>query len=111
MAKIILASGSPRRRQLMEWAEVPFEVCVQHTEETILPHLTPAEAAIHIAEQKANAVQNFLKTPYTIIAADTIVVLDNQIIGKPKDRADAIRILSLLSGKTHKVITGVVILN
>lgn len=110
MAKIILASGSPRRKQLLEWAEVEFEIVVQPTDEVILPHLSPAEAAIHIAEQKALAVQNFLKTPYTILAADTIVVLDQQIIGKPKDREDAVRILSLLSGRVHTVITGVVIL-
>lgn len=111
MAKIILASGSPRRKQLLEWAEVEFEICVQPTDEIVLPHLSPAEAAIDIAEQKAKAVQNFFKTSYTILAADTIVVLGNQIIGKPKDRDDAIRILSQLSGNVHTVITGVVILN
>src|SRR6476646_9436573 len=111
MAEIILASGSPRRKQLLEWAEVDFTICVQPTDEVVLPHLSPAEAAIHIAEQKAIDVQNFLKTSYTILAADTIVVLDNQIIGKPKDRGDAIRILTQLSGRTHTVITGVVILN
>jgi len=111
MAEIILASESPRRKQLLEWAEVDFTICVQPTDEVVLPHLSPAEAAIHIAEQKAIAVQHFLKTSYTILAADTIVVLDNQIIGKPKDRGDAIRILTQLSGRTHTVITGVVILN
>lgn len=111
MAQFILASGSPRRKQLLEWAEVDFEVVVQPTPETFPPHLTPAEAAIHIAEQKAFAVQNFLKTPCPVIAADTIVVLGSEIIGKPKDRADAIRILSTLNGRTHHVITGVVILS
>ncbi len=111
MAKIILASGSPRRRQLLEWAEVDFEVFVQPTDESFPPHLSPAEAAVHIAQGKAAAVQNFFKTPCRIIAADTIVVLDGEIIGKPKDRADAIGILKKLSGRTHAVITGVVILN
>lgn len=111
MAKFILASGSPRRKQLLEWAEVDFEICVQPTDEIILPHLSPAEAAIHIAEQKAIAVQNFFKTPYPVIAADTIVVLDKEIIGKPKDRQDAIAILTRLSGKTHTVITGVAIMD
>src|SRR6478736_6071157 len=111
MAEFILASGSPRRKQLLEWAEVDFEIHVQPTAETFPPGLHPAEAAVHIAEQKAIAVQNFLKTPYTIIAADTIVVLDDEIIGKPKDREDAVGILSRLSGRVHTVITGVVIMN
>jgi septum formation protein len=111
MAEFILASGSPRRKQLLEWAEVDFEICVQPTAEIVLPHLSPADAAIHIAKQKAVAVQNFLKTPCPVIAADTIVVLENEIIGKPKDREDAIGILSRLSERTHTVITGVVIMN
>lgn len=111
MAEIILASASPRRKQLLEWAEVDFEICVQPTDESFPPQLSPAEAAIHIAQGKAAAVQNFFKTPCLIIAADTIVVLGNEIIGKPKDRDDAIGILKKLSGKTHVVITGVVILN
>lgn len=109
MAQFILASGSPRRKQLLEWAEVDFEVVVQPTDEAFPPHLTPAEAAVHIAEGKALAVQNFLKPPCPVIAADTIVVLGNDIIGKPKDRDDAIAILKKLSGQTHTVITGVVI--
>ncbi len=111
MAEFILASGSPRRKQLLEWAEVDFEICVQPTEELVLPHLSPAEAAINIAEQKALAVQNFFKPSCPVIAADTIVVLNNEIIGKPKDRGDAIGILSRLSGQTHTVITGVVIID
>ena len=109
MAKIILASGSPRRKQLLEWAEVKFEICVQTTAETFPPHFTPDETAVHIAQEKAAAAQNFLKTPCTIIAADTIVVLDAEIIGKPKSREDAINILTKLSGRTHTVITGVVV--
>lgn len=111
MAEFILASGSPRRKQLLEWAEVDFEIFVQPTDETFPPGLHPAEAAVHIAEQKAAAVQNILKTSCPIIAADTIVVLDNEIIGKPKDREDAVGILTRLSGRIHTVITGVVIVN
>src|SRR5215203_5693507 len=111
MAEIILASQSPRRKQLLEWAEVDFEIVVQPTDESFPSHLSPAEAAVHIAEGKATAVQKVAKTSHPIIAADTIVVLDNEIIGKPKDRNDAIGILKKLSGRTHSVITGVVILN
>src|SRR5215203_3519851 len=111
MAEFILASGSPRRKQLLEWAEVDFEICLQPTDETFPPELTPADAAVYIAEGKAAAVQNFLKTSCPVIAADTIVVLDNEIIGKPKDREDAIGILKKLSGRIHTVITGVVIMD
>lgn len=109
MADIILASQSPRRKQLLEWAEVDFEIIVQPTEETYPPGLNSSDVAIHIARQKALAVQPFVGKK-TIIAADTIVVLGEEIIGKPKDRDDAIHILSKLSGNHHKVITGVVVL-
>jgi septum formation protein len=107
MANVVLASQSPRRKQLLEWAEVDFEIIVEPTEETYPEGLSPEEVAVHIARQKAVAVRG--KTEKTIIAADTIVVLGNEIIGKPKDREDAIAILQKLSGAHHKVITGVVI--
>jgi septum formation protein len=107
MAKFVLASQSPRRKQLLEWAEVDFEIIVEPTEETFPEGLSPEEVAVHIARQKAVAVRS--KTEKTIIAADTIVVLGEEIIGKPKDRDDAITILQKLSGNDHKVITGVVI--
>jgi septum formation protein len=116
MQQIILASQSPRRKQLLEWAEVPFEVVIQSTEETYPQALPVEEIPIHIARQKAIAVAEKLAKngeiaaePKIILAADTVVVLDNRIIGKPLDKQDAIQILSALSGKSHKVITGVVI--
>lgn len=111
MQKIILASQSPRRKQLLEWAEVPFEIIVKETDESYPADLSIEETAIHIARNKALAVKDGVQEPVPILAADTIVVLEGRIIGKPKDREDAINILSSLSGKEHKVITGVVILN
>ncbi|HEY9342812.1 MAG TPA: Maf family nucleotide pyrophosphatase [Hanamia sp.] len=114
MNKIILASGSPRRKQLLEWAEISFEVMVADTDESYPENLSAAEIARHIAMNKALAIQGKLLPnydAYTIIAADTIVVLENKIIGKPLDREDAIKILSVLSGKTHEVITGVCLLS
>ncbi len=108
MSNIILASQSPRRKQLLEWAEVDFEVMVTDTDESFPEGLHPEEAALHIARQKAEAVQH-LAGDKTVIAADTIVVLGNEIIGKPRDREDAIQILEKLSGSHHKVITAVVI--
>ena len=107
MQKIILASQSPRRKQLLEWAEIPFDVLVKETDETYPAGLAMDEIAIHIARNKALAIKHPGNIP--ILAADTIVVLDHHIIGKPADREDAVRILSMLSGKQHEVITGVVI--
>ena len=109
MNKIILASQSPRRKQLLEWAEVPFEVVVKETDERFPPDLTPEEVAIYIARNKAIAVQEQRSTGEVILAADTIVLLGDNIIGKPVHREDAVSILLALSGSTHKVITGVVI--
>ncbi len=111
MQKIILASQSPRRKQLLEWAEVPFEVLVQETDESYPEGLSVTEVAMYIAKNKALAIQQSKGISIPILAADTIVVLQNEIIGKPKNRADAIRILSKLSGQKHAVITGVVILH
>ena len=110
MADIILASQSPRRKQLLEWAEVEFEIIVEPTDETYPEELEPKAVALHIAKQKAEAVKGRTGNK-TIIAADTIVVLDKEIIGKPKDRNHAIEILSKLSDKKHQVITGVTIIN
>jgi septum formation protein len=111
MAKYILASQSPRRKQLLEWAEVDFEVIVQSTDESYPDGLSPEEVAIHIAKEKAVAVLQKVEKVCTLVAADTIVVLNNEIIGKPRDSEDAIQILKKLSGKTHRVITGVAITN
>ncbi len=107
---IILASQSPRRKQLLEWAEIPFEIIVKETDEWYPDGLPVAEVAVYIARNKAQAIQQTGSITIPILAADTIVVLNNEIIGKPKDREDAINILSRLSGQHHKVITGVVIL-
>lgn len=111
MAKYVLASGSPRRKQLLEWAEIDFEIIVQSTDESYPEGLTPEQVAVHIAKQKALAVAEKTASDKIIIAADTIVVLGEEIIGKPKDREDGISILTKLSGKHHKVITGVCILH
>ena len=109
MNKIILASQSPRRKQLLEWAEIPFEIIVIDTAEDYPPGLEPEEIAVYIAQQKADAVQQKVSNKQAILAADTIVVLGENIIGKPVHREEAISILFALSGEKHKVITGVVI--
>ena len=114
--KIILASGSPRRKQLLEWAEVNFDVIVEETDETYPGNFSVNEIPIHVARKKVLAVKNSLSfknysSSVPVLAADTIVVLDNQVIGKPAGREDAVRILSSLSGVKHQVITGVVVSN
>ena len=109
MTTIILASGSPRRKQLLEWAEVPFEIIAKETDESYPAGLTAEAVAIHIARNKALAVHGSVATGAVVLAADTIVVLDDRIIGKPKSREDAIAILQDLSGNRHAVITGVVL--
>ncbi len=107
--KIILASQSPRRKQLLEWAEIPFEIIIQSTDESYPNNLSVEEIAIHIARNKALAVLQVTQANIPVLAADTIVVLNNEVIGKPVNRADAIDILNKLSGQQHTVITGVVI--
>ena len=111
MQKIILASQSPRRKQLLEWAEIDFDIIISNTDETFPKGLSFAEAALHIARDKALAVRSILKEVLPVLAADTIVVCEDQMLGKPADREDAIRMLGKLSANTHSVITAVVILS
>jgi septum formation protein len=117
MNGFILASQSPRRKQLLAWADIDFDVIVSEAEEDFPTEMDVQEVPVYIAQKKAVAVQDKIKHELPIhqgkwiIAADTIVVLGNEIIGKPTDRADAINILQKLSGKTHRVITGVYIVN
>ena len=108
MAEFVLASQSPRRKQLLEWAELEFEIITEPTDESYPGGLEPKDVALYIARDKAEAVKHKIKNQ-TVIAADTIVVLNGEIIGKPKDRADAISILNKLRGNCHQVITGVAI--
>ena len=110
--RIILASQSPRRRQLLEWAELNFEVVIVPTDETYPADLPIDEIPMHIARHKAIAVQSGISDENypVIIAADTVVVLDGRIIGKPTTAQEAFDILSLLSGQVHQVITGVCIM-
>jgi septum formation protein len=109
MNPIILASQSPRRKQLLEWAEIPFEIIVKETEETYPSAMAVEEVPVHIARNKALAVQAMLSKEKIVLAADTVVVLGQRIIGKPQSREDAVQILADLSGNNHRVITGVVI--
>lgn len=109
MMKIILASGSPRRKELLSSLGHPYEVLPSHADEIVYTSLSPEENVKHIAFDKAHEVFK-LHQDDIVIGADTIVVLNNMIYGKPKDELDAFQMLKKLSGKTHQVITGICVL-
>ena len=124
---LVLASASPRRRELLTQAGFVFQVHPAHIPEDPEPNEDPIAYVVRLARQKAETVLAQLTAEgapgpsqlgtgegsnheaLTILGADTTVVLDNQILGKPEDAADAARMLRLLSGRTHRVITGVAV--
>ncbi len=110
MERIILASQSPRRKQLLEWAEIPFDVMVKETDEMYPASLSIEKVPVYIARNKALAVKDELSHDRLILAADTIVVLNGKVIGKPVSKENAVEILHELSGQTHQVVTGVVLM-
>lgn len=110
MKRVVLASGSPRRRELLgQMGITEFEVLPARGEETAPTGLTPAELVRHLALQKAREVAA-LRPDALVIGADTVVVLDGAVLGKPKDEADAKRMLAALSGRSHEVYTGLAVL-
>ena len=109
--KIILASRSPRRQQLLKDAGLDFEVVIKEYSEEYPEHLTGKEIALYVAQQKAGFFRNDISEDEIIITADTIVWCNNEVLGKPSDLEDAGRILRQISGNTHEVITGVCILS
>ncbi len=109
MKKIILASSSPRRKELLATAGLEFQIHVKDVDETIPEGTPPADAAKMTAKKKAAAVADGFRDS-VVIGADTIVVANGRILGKPKDEADAVSMLTMLSGIEHEVITGVCII-
>jgi len=104
---IILASQSPRRQQLLREIGLKFSILTQHSDENYDPQQSSVDIAQAIALQKATAVINTLSTKSLVIAADTIVCLNDTIFGKPTSKAHALQIIKQLAGKQHQVITGV----
>ncbi len=103
---IVLASASPRRREILDLLGVPYTVCPAAGELSVAADLPPEQAILRVARGKAEAVA--AAHPHsTVLGADTAVVADGAILGKPHDAADAARMLRLLSGRTHRVITAV----
>ena len=109
--KLILASHSPRRRELLAGLGLPFEVRVlQGIDESYPDDLPVSEVALYIAGKKADAYREQLADDELVITADTVVIVDDEILGKPIDEADAFRMLRSISGRTHQVTTGVCML-
>ena len=109
--KLILASNSPRRKELLAGLGVPFEVRVFQDIDEHYPESLPVnEVARYIAKEKADAYRRIVAPDELIITADTVVIVGDEILGKPIDEADAVRMLKLLSGRTHQVTTGVCLL-
>ena len=109
MDRIILGSRSPRRKQLLQWAGIDFDVLVSDCDESFPPDMPYQEVPVHIARNKRRTISPAAGSKAIVLTADTVVVLDRQIIGKPNNREEAIEILGALSGQQHLVITGVVI--
>lgn len=105
---VILASQSPRRRELLGLLNIPFTVKVADIDETMDPALDPKDEVARLSYMKAAAIAH--DKDDIVIAADTIVVADGKVLGKPKDEADAVSMLCLLSGKTHHVMTGMTVM-
>ena len=107
--KIILASQSPRRRELLERMGVTeFEVRPAQGEERVDPNLTPAQLVEQLSVQKAREIAA-QEPEALVIAADTVVAVDDKVLGKPADRQDAVEMLTQLSGRSHRVYTGVTV--
>lgn len=109
--KIILASKSPRRVQLLKEAGFDFEIKAKEVEEDYPADMPVEEVAPFLARKKAEASRQSLQEKEVLLTADSVVILDGQIFGKPVDAADAARILRMLSGRIHTVVTGVCLLS
>lgn len=106
--QLILASQSPRRKELMGLFRVPFSVRVADIDETMDPHKSPCDEVARVSRAKAEAIG--CREDEVVIAADTIVVCGGEVLGKPRDEADAVRMLTMLSGRQHQVMTGLTVM-
>lgn len=110
MSKIILASKSPRRKEILSQVGIDFEIIVSNKEEKVTTDI-PSDVVMELSRQKAEAVdKKVVYDDYIIIAADTVVALDNKILGKPVDREDAYNMIASIAGRKHSVYTGVTLI-
>lgn len=111
LPRLILASASPRRAEILRTVNWPFESCPVDIDETRHPDEEAAVYVKRLAEEKARAAAGLRVAGSTIIGADTVVVIDEEILGKPRDEDDARRMLRQLSGRWHQVLTGIALIN
>jgi septum formation protein len=115
--RLILASGSERRNHLLSWLKIPFQVVVSEFDESSIQESEPDRLVKQLAIEKAKRVIRQLKAnsyklkAMLVIGADTVVAIDKEVIGKPEDEEDAVRILKKLSGRNHSVFTGVAVVD
>lgn len=105
--QLILASQSPRRHQMLKELGLDFKIQTKDVEEVYPDHLKGEEIPVYLAKLKAEAFVLDMNEKELVITADTIVCVDDMVLGKPKDRADAVKMLKMLSGRSHQVISGV----
>jgi len=110
MKKLILASKSPRRKEILEKCGIPFEIDAAEIDETLRSSLSLTDAIMELSVRKASAVLE-RHPDAVVLGSDTIVVIDNRVLGKPHDRNDARSMLEELSGRTHQVITGLALVS
>ena len=103
---IILASKSPRRRDILEMLELKYRCAPADTDETLIAGMSPADTVMLFSQRKARAVKDEAENGDVILGMDTMVCIDGVLLGKPADEADAFRMLKALSGKAHNVVTG-----
>src|SRR6195952_747399 len=109
LPKIILASKSPRRQELLRLMDIDFRIVLKEVDESYPDNLSPEEIAVYIAEKKARAFDESVDDEI-VLTADTIVAVDGKILGKPESVQGAAEMLRILSGKVHRVVTGVCLL-
>ncbi|KAF1085632.1 Septum formation protein Maf [Sporotomaculum syntrophicum] len=109
MPTIYLASSSPRRRELLEQIGLPYTIVTVDVDESLLPGLSPIEQVVALSQRKARAAAT-IYSEGIVIAADTVVVLDGQVLGKPANEAEALTMLERLQGNVHEVLTGITLL-
>ena len=107
---LVLASQSPRRKELLEVLGIPFSIVVPLTDESPWPDESPEDYVVRVARDKARNVGSLVDRS-VVLSADTVVTIEGEILGKPRDRSDAIRMLTRLSGRDHQVFTAVCIIN
>ncbi len=107
---IVLASKSPRRKELLSLLDLQFDIITADIDETMNPTLPVADEVARLSYEKAAAIKPQVATNTVIISADTVVELDGKVMGKPKDRCDAYNMLKSLSGKGHNVLSGVTVM-